>query len=39
MSNVNFVLLLLGLIAIVSLIGALYVNYKDAQKKNLKKPS
>lgn len=37
MSNVNFVLLLLGLIAIISLIGALYVNYKDSQNKKLKK--
>jgi len=37
MSNVNLVLLLFGIIAIVSLIGALYVNYKDAKKKNLKK--
>lgn len=37
MDNVNLVLVLLGLIAIVSLIGALYVNYKDAQRKNLKK--
>ena len=37
MSNVNFVLLLLGLIAIISLIGALYVNYKGLQNKKLKK--
>ena len=33
MSNVNFVLLLLGIIAIVAFLGALYVNYKDEQKK------
>ena len=37
MDNVNLVLLLFGIIAIVSLIGAMYVNYKDEQKKKLKK--
>lgn len=37
MSNVNLILLLFGVIAIVSLLGALYVNYKDEQRKKLKK--
>jgi len=37
MSNVDLVLVLFGLIAVVSLLGALYVNYKDEQKKKLKK--
>jgi len=37
MDNVNLVLLLFGIIAIVSLIGALYVNYKEEQRKKLKK--
>jgi len=37
MDNVNLVLLLFGIIAIVSLIGAMYVNYKDEQRKKLKK--
>jgi len=36
---VNLVLTLLGLIAIISLIGALYVNYKDSQSKKLKRSS
>ncbi|HEY5620793.1 MAG TPA: hypothetical protein VIK88_03980 [Candidatus Bathyarchaeia archaeon] len=37
MDNVNLVLLLFGIIAIVSLIGAMYVNYKDEQRNKLKK--
>jgi FtsZ-interacting cell division protein ZipA len=36
---VNLVLVLLGLIAIIGLIGALYVNRRDAQHKKLKRPS
>lgn len=38
MDNVNLVLVLFGLIAIVSLVGALYVNYKEEQRKKSKKP-
>ncbi len=36
---VNLVLVLLGLVAIIGLVGALYVNYRDAQHKKLKRPS
>jgi hypothetical protein len=35
---VNLVLTLLGIIAVISLIGALYINYKDSQSKKLKRP-
>ena len=31
---VNLILVLFGLISIISLVGALYVNYRDAHKKN-----
>lgn len=37
MNNVDLVLVLFGLIAVAGLIGAMYVNYKDEQKKKLKK--
>jgi hypothetical protein len=33
----NLILFLFALIGIAALLGALYVNYKDAQKKSLKK--
>jgi len=36
---VNLILVLLGLIAIIGLIGALYVNRKDTQHKKLNRPS